>query len=405
MRRYDCSAHPARRALAAVFALHGALSGSLATRLPWIQEHLGLGPGRLGLALVFPALGAACAMPLAARVSHRFGSRAALRGLLVLLCAAFALPALSPGPAVLCAALAGYGAAAGMVDVVMNALGVEVEDRLGRSIMSGLHGMWSTGTLAGSALGTLAAHSGTDARVHLGLTSAALALLGSAVCRWVPDLRGGTDPAQDPPPRFALPPRSALAIGAVGFCAVFAEGAGLDWSAVYLRRELGAAPDLAAACTTAFTCTMAAARLAGDTVVRRFGPVTAVRAGGAVAAAGGALVVTAGGPVAATAGFALIGLGVAVVVPLVFAAAGRSGPQPARAIAGVATIVYTSGLVAPAAVGQIAAATSLSVSFGLVTVLAAGLVLAAGALRPAGDAPRAVERARRTRSTARGGGP
>lgn len=84
------------------------------------------------------------------------------------------------------------------------------------------------------------------------------------------------------------------------------------------------------------------------------------------------------------AGFALIGLGVAVVVPLAFAAAGRSGPNPSQAIAGVATITYTSGLVAPSAIGGIANATSLVGSFVLVTVLAFGLVLGGGVLRSAG---------------------
>lgn len=74
----------------------------------------------------------------------------------------------------------------------------------------------------------------------------------------------------------------------------------------------------------------------------------------------------------------------AVVVPLAFAAAGRSGPNPSQAIAGVATITYTSGLIAPSAIGSLAEATSLVVSFSLVTVLAFGLVLGAGVLR-AGD--------------------
>lgn len=84
--------------------------------------------------------------------------------------------------------------------------------------------------------------------------------------------------------------------------------------------------------------------------------------------------VLAPGPAVAMGGFALIGLGVAVVVPLAFAAAGRSGPNPSQAIAGVATITYTSGLIAPSAIGGIADLTSLVVSFGLVTLLALGLV-------------------------------
>ncbi|GAA0453591.1 MFS transporter [Streptomyces sp. NPDC046215] len=371
----------ARVAVAVVFAVHGAVTGAFATRIPWIQDHLGLGSGELGIALAFPAIGAACAMPLAGRISHRFGSRAALRGLLALWCASLALPALSPGLLTLCAALAVYGATAGTADVAMNALGVETEERLGRSIMSGLHGMWSVGTLAGAAVGTVAAHAGLDARVHLGLMALLLTVLGAVVCHWVLDLR--TPAEEHPPPRFSLPPRSALAIGAVGFCAVFAEGAGLDWSAVYLRDAVGTDAGLAAACTTAFSCTMAAARFAGDGAVRRFGPVRTVRASGVVATAGGLAVVLAPGPAVAIAGFALLGLGIAVVVPLAFAAAGRSGPAPSQAIAGVATITYTSGLVAPAAIGQIAHASSLAVAFGLVTVLAAGLVAGAGVLRPA----------------------
>ncbi len=259
---------------------------------------------------------------------------------------------------------------------------METEERLGRPIMSGLHGMWSVGALAGSAAGTAAAHADVDARTHLAVAAVVLTVLGAAACQGVLDLRSAPD--EHPPPRFALPPVSALAIGAVGFCAVFAEGASLDWSAVYLRDVLGTSAGLAAASTTAFACAMAAARLVGDAVVGRFGPVRTVRAGGVLATAGGLLVVLAAHPVVALGGFALIGTGIAVVVPLAFAAAGRRGPAPSQSIAGVATITYTSGLLAPSAIGSIADATSLTVSFGLVTVLASGLVLGAGVLRTEG---------------------
>jgi fucose permease len=241
--------------------------------------------------------------------------------------------------------------------------------------------MWSTGALIGSAAGTLAAHLGSDARLHHALAAAALTLLGVAACRWVLDVVPTED--EEPPPRFALPPRSALLIGAVGFCAVFAEGASLDWSAVYLRDQLGTSDGLAAASTTGFMLTMAVARLVGDAVVNRFGSVRTVRIGGVLSVLGGLLIVVADHPAAAMAGFALLGLGIAVVVPLCFAAAGRSGPNPSLAIAGVATITYTSGLIAPSAIGGLAQATSLMVSFGLVTVLTCGLVAFAGVLRTA----------------------
>ncbi|MGX1849917.1 MFS transporter [Streptomyces sp. NPDC055299] len=382
----------ARRAVALVFLVHGAVTGSFATRIPWIQEHTGLAPGRLGLALAFPAIGAALAMPLAGRISHRFGARTALRGLLALWTLSLVLPALSSGLYALCPALLVYGAASGMADVAMNALGVDTEDRLGRPIMSGLHGMWSVGALLGSAAGTVAAHAGWDARLHLAGAALILTVSGALACRGVLDLR--SSPEEHPPPRFALPPRSALVIGAIGFCAVFAEGAGLDWSAVYLRDRLGTDAGPAAASTTAFACTMAAARLVGDKVVARVGPVRTVRAGGVLAAAGGLLIVAARHPAVALGGFGLLGLGIAVVVPLAFAAAGRSGPAPSQAIAGVATLTYTSGLIAPSAIGGIAQVTSLTVSFVLITGLACALVPGARVLRAprraASGGPRAV---------------
>ncbi|MET7700176.1 MFS transporter [Streptomyces sp. NPDC005485] len=375
----------ARYAVATVFAVHGAVTGSFATRVPWIQDHASVGTGQLGFALAFTAFGASVSMPLAGRISHRFGSRTALRGLLALWTLALTLPSLAPNLLALCVAMFTYGATAGMADVAMNALGVEVENRLGKSIMSGLHGMWSAGALVGSAAGTLAAHLGSDARVHHALAAAVLTVLGLIACRWVFDLRATED--EEPPPRFALPPRSALLIGAVGFCAVFAEGASLDWSAVYLRDRLSSSAGLAAACTTGFMLTMAVARIVGDAVVNRFGTVRTVRTGGFLATLGGLLVVVAGNPAVAMTGFALMGLGIAVVVPLCFAAAGRSGPNPSQAIAGVATVTYTSGLVAPSVIGGLAQTTSLMVSFILVTVLASGLAVFAGVLR-AGDRDR-----------------
>ncbi|MBC3841296.1 MFS transporter [Streptacidiphilus sp. 4-A2] len=370
----------ARRSVAAVFAVHGAVSGSFATRIPWIKGQLHLSAGELGIALMAPAIGSSLAMPLAGRLVHARGHRSAVRLLLSLYCLALALPALAPDLPVLVLALLISGACAGTADVAMNAQGVEVEQRYGRSIMSGLHGMWSVGGLLASAVGVLAASLGWDARIHLAAMAAILLCVGAVACRGLLDVR--SEPQAPPPPRFALPPRSAWAIGLVGFCAVFAEGASGDWSGVYLRGTAGASAGVAAASYTAFACMMAVSRLSGDAVVRWLGPVRAVRAGGVVAALGGTLVVLSRSPLPAIAGFALLGIGIAVVVPLCFAAAGHSGDNPSRSIAGVATVTYTSGLLAPAAIGWVAQASSLSVSFAVVTLLTLGLVLGAPVLAP-----------------------
>ncbi|OEU92124.1 transporter [Streptomyces abyssalis] len=393
----DGATRRARRAISVVFAVHGGVSGSFATAIPWIREHLQLGHGWLGMALVFLTVGASAAMPLSARLAHRYGPRRSLVWLSLMCCAGVALPALSPSLVWLCVILFVYGCGLGLMDVAMNAHGVQIEERYGRSVMSGLHGMWSVGTLLGGAGGALAAHSGLDGRIHLGLVAPLMAVTALVASRWVLDVpeqskAAGQDgdaadaaSAAEEPPRFALPSRAALTVGLMGFFAVFAEGASMDWSAIYLRDVVDADPGLAASAFTAFACTMAVARLLGDAVVRRLGPVRTVRASGVTAAAGGVLVAFASTPALAITGFALIGVGVAVVVPLCFAAAGRiPSSSPGQEIAGVATLAYASGLAAPAAVGWIAEATSLSASFGLVTVLLFGLVVGAGVLRQEG---------------------
>jgi predicted MFS family arabinose efflux permease len=367
----------ARVGVCVVFAVHGAVYGSFATRIPWLADRLHAGPGPLGLALIAPAVGAIAAMPLTARVIHRFRSRPTMLVLLLSWCGALLLPALAPNLVVLFVALLGFGAAAGMADVAMNAQGVVVEQRYGRSIMSGLHGLWSAGGLLASGVGVLAAQANVDARLHFAVVAVFLGAAGWWGCRRLLDVRLPGDDT----PAFARPSRAVLAIGLIGFAAVFVEGGSADWCAVYLRTITHAAPGLAAAAFTAFAFAMTAARLVGDQVVRRIGPVATVRASGLVASTGAVLVLVSRQPVPALVGFGLIGLGIAVVVPLAFAAAGTVGPNPAQAIAGIATIAYGAGLAAPGAIGGIAAASSLSVSFCLIAGLCLVLVLAAGVLR------------------------
>ncbi|MER6811903.1 MFS transporter [Spirillospora sp. NPDC000708] len=369
------------RAIAAVFAVHGAVAGTLATRIPWIQDRLGLGATVLGLALLCPSIGAFATMPTASRIAHRIGERTATRLLIAYWAAVLALPALSPAPGWLFAAMLLYGMGAGMSDVVMNGHAVSVERHLKKPIMSGLHGLWAVGSLAAGGAGILAAHAGVDARIHLGAVALVLLAAGAAAGRGLlPDRAGAAD--APPPRRFALPNRAVAAIGVVGFCATFAEGASADWSAVYLTKVAGAGPGLAAASFTVFMSCMAGTRLAGDRLVRRFGPAAVVRCGGSVAVLGGVLVVAARDAVPGIAGFALIGAGVATVVPLVFAAAGNAGNTPGEGVAGVATITYLSGLTAPAVTGWAAGALSYPAAFALITCICAPTVLLAGALRP-----------------------
>ncbi|MEU4547420.1 MFS transporter [Nonomuraea dietziae] len=368
------------RAIALVFAFHGAVAGSLSTRIPWLQGHLELTPAVLGLILLCQPVGAFVAMPMATRMAHRLGGRTATRLLLALWCACLALPALAPSPMWLAGVFLLFGMAAGSCDVVMNSQALVLERRLGRSIIAGLHGMWCVGSLAAGGVGVLAAHLGIDARAHLAVVSVVLLGLGGLAGRGL--LANESSAGVPAPRRFALPSRAILAVGLVGFCGTFAEGASANWAAVYVTAVASAGPGVAAATYTVFMLCMAATRLIGDRFVRRMGAVAVVRAGGIVAAAGGVLVVAGRTPWLCMAGFALVGVGVAVVVPLVFAAAGDVGDTPGEGIAGVATITYLSGLIAPAVTGWAAGALSYPAAFAMITAIVAVMTLLAGALRP-----------------------
>lgn len=371
----------ARVGTGVVFAVHGAVQGSFAARIPWVAQHVGVGVGGLGVALLMPGIGAMLAMPLSGRLVHRYSLRSLVRVLIVAWCAALVLPALATSLVLLCPALVVYGAAAGLADVSMNAHAVLVEQRYGRSVMSGMHGCWSVGVLAGAAAAAAATRLTSAVQLEFVATALVLAVVSVLACTQL--LAHRPEPELAPPPAFALPSRAVLLIGLIGLCAVFAEGAGLDWSAVYVRTDLGRAASTAALTVATFSISMAAARFAGDWVVRRAGPVTTVRLAGVCATAGALAVVLARGLVLAVVGFALIGAGIAVVVPLVFAAAGRIGPHPGRSIAGVAGIAYGSGLIAPGIIGGVARLSSLTISFAVVAALTAAIAAGAQVLRPA----------------------
>jgi MFS family permease len=394
---------PERRAVSAVFFLFGADTGTFASRLPWIADRLHLTSGILGLSVgLMMAVGAVVTIPFTARLVHRAGPRASTRVLITATGAALALPAFAPNAFVLSAVMLGTGAVYGTCDNAVNAQGVEAERRIGRSIMSGLHGMWSLGVLAGALIGSLAAREHVDPRAQFAVMGAVIAVGGITATSWFVSTPAATASAVVDAPRFVWPRGIILLIGLVGFAAVFVETAGNDWSAVYMHWVLHGSQAKAALATSVFAGSMAAGRLCGDAVIRRTGPRLCVRTCGLLGTAGCLLVAASASTGAALAGFLLIGIGVSVVIPLVFAAAGNAAPSPALGVAGVATVSYGAGLAAPSAMGGIADVSSLRVAFAVAALLAGAIAVGAGLLeRPASPVARpapAPEEAARRRS-------
>jgi MFS family permease len=370
-----------RRAVGAVFLLFGVDMGTFASRLPWIADRLHLTSGLLGVSVgLMTAVGAVVTIPFAARLLHRYGARASTRVLIAATGASLVLPVLAPQALVLGAVMLVRGAVYGTCDNAINAQAVEAERRAGRSIMSGLHGMWSVGVLAGALIGSLAAREHIDPRLQFAVVGAVIAIGGSAATSWFVSTPASDEAAELDVPRFVWPRGIILLIGMVGFAAIFVETAGNDWSAVYMHWVLHASQSKAALATGIFAGSMAAGRLCGDALIRRIGPRRCVRACGLLGTAGCLLVAVSGSTGVALAGFLIIGVGASVVIPLVFAAAGNTGASPAIGVAGVATISYGAGLAAPSAMGGIAEVSSLRVAFACVALLAAAVAVGAGLL-------------------------
>ncbi|WP_157408005.1 MFS transporter [Actinomadura atramentaria] len=367
----------ARAAVTGAFAVHGLTTAAWVARIPQIKEHLGLGAGVFGIALLGAPLGVVLAVRFAGRCVARWGSRAVTLwagtvGALAPACVAFAgnLPSLI-------AALLLMGAALGLMDVAMNAQGVAVERAYGRPIMSGLHGSYSVGTLGAALVGAAAAHGSVPVRVHLPVASLVLVAALWLGCRGLlgraadePFAASADVPGRGPAARGAL-----LMLGVIGLCSFVGEGAMADWSAVYLREDLGTGPGAAGLGYAGCAVAMTLGRLAGDRVVARFGAVAVLRTGSAVAAGGLGLGLLARDPVAAVAGFTLFGLGVAAVAPVTFSAAGNlPGVPSAAGIARVTSLGYLGLLGGPPVIGFVAEGVGLGWALAVPVVLVAAIV-------------------------------
>ena len=353
------------------FFLNGAMIGTWVAQIPFVQERLDISKATIGLALLCMATGALIAMPLTGQLLDRRSSAVVTRTAALLYLPLLALPVLAPTPVLLGLALVVFGAANGAMDVSMNAHGVAVEKAIHKPIMSSLHAGWSFGGLAGAGGVALAIALGFDPRAEAVIASAVLWVLAVAITT-----RLGTASAHSEhgSSGFALPSRGVLLIGALCFLVMVTEGAMGDWSGIYLKNDLGASDSAAATGFAGFSLGMALARITGDEINRRMGAGRLLTSGMALVTVALASVLLIGEPVVAVIGFALIGVGIANAVPLLFSAAGRV-PPAGPSLAAVFTVGYTGFIVGPPLIGVLADAITLPAALGTLCVAAAAVTL------------------------------
>jgi MFS family permease len=379
----------ARLAVLGYFFVLGAATATWSARLPAIKAGLHLSDGRLGLALFAVPAGSVLTLPFSGRIADRFGAVRVTR-IAGAACPAALVP-IGLGPqtgslALLVAALACYGALAGLLDVSMNACGAQLEIAYGRPILSSLHAGYSIAGLAGAGIGGLSAALGVGPLPTFAAAAAALIIAGlfAGPRMVIPPAPTQTPWPEDGPRRS---PRQISVViwvlGLLALCGQVGEGAAGDWSAVYLHVNLGTSAGLAAAGLAAFSVTMAAGRVAGDRLAARFGSVRLVRASGLVAGLGLAAGLLLRSPAVAVAGFALLGAGLAGIFPQIVSSAVRLDPSRAgRNIGRIAAVAYSGLLGGPVAIGAAASGVGLRDALLIPAALAIGVAAAAGVLSP-----------------------
>ncbi len=370
----------ARTATQLIFLVCGLGMASWAPMVPYAKDRLALNDTDLGLLLLLLGAGAMLMMPTSGWLVSRFGSR------LLMACAvlvmAFCLPLLLflTSTTAMAITLFVFGAGIGTIDVAMNAHGVQVQNLYGKPIMSSLHGLFSVGGLFGSlGLGFL---------IKLGLNPV-YAIVSIAVLMILITLIQyknlfPADAEREVIAKFSTSDQqpaaghqrlgwlhgSVLFLGVMCFAVFLAEGAILDWSAIFLRDIKGVEPEFAGIGYAAFSVAMAIMRLVGDKLVARLSSKTVVVGGSVLGAIGLLIAILSPWVAGALVGFVLLGLGAANIVPVFFSATGTlPGVAPTVSISAITTIGYTGLLAGPALLGFIAQQFSLSVSLGFVALL------------------------------------
>ena len=360
------------------FFIYSFTMGSMFPRLPDIQTAMGVAEGQLGLALIGSALGTLISLTFAGRFIEAIGYRRVLLVAIPLLSFFYALAMWAQGPLLLFLLLLPVGLTIGCIEIIINIEADRVEHAIGRRIMSRAHAFWSLGFFSAGMVGSFIAQTGLSVQLHLAIMIpviivATLVVLG----RFEPaPHRAGS--SSDETPHLARPTMAIMLLVGVCLSAMLMEGAGIDWSAIYMRDMFAATPFWAGIAVATVAGSQAFARFFADGFVDRYSPVLVARTLLAILGAGVLLVFFA--PVAWSAylGFALIGIGSSALFPLAMSAAAQQTDRPAAInVAALAQFSFTAFLLGPPLLGYVAEHFGIRWAFGVgLPLVLLGLVTA-----------------------------
>jgi len=376
----------ARFAVATLFLVNGALFANVVPRLPDIKTGLALSNSAFGLAVAAYPTGALIVGLLGGVLVGRYTSRRVAPLSAGAVGVNLIFIGLAPTWATLTTALFVAGSLDAVADVANNAHGLRIERRYGRSILNSLHALWSVGAVGGGAMGAAASGLGLPVEVHLAIAAALLALVAGWAGRRL--LPGADEPEADPHTDPGASRRirgmwwSIPALGLIAAAAQLMEDAAANWSALYLRQDLGASAAVGGAGFIALQAMQTLGRLLGDRAVNRFGDRAVARAGTATAAGAMAGALLFPSPAATILAFGVVGLGIGTLIPGTLRTGDAvPGLRPGLGLSLVATINRFVSVLAPPIIGLVADAHGLRVGLAAIPV-AAGIALVLSAVLP-----------------------
>ena len=380
-RAHTLAAPVARSAVTLMFAVNGLLIGGWGGSLPSLRDKLAIGDGSIALMLFVTGIAGITSMQIGGRLADSVGARRiVLVALPVLVLAVVTLALASSFPVAVAGAVL-LGAGNGAMDVAMNAIGVQVETARGRPVMSAFHAFFSIGNLLGAA-SVLALAAGLGLTGGAIVTPLLLTLSGVAVVVLVVLVRIAPTAAPvehrtSDGSRVRIP-RAAYVLGIMALAFGLSEGTAVDWSSIHITDVAHVDPTTGAVGLVAVSAFMVVIRLFGDRLVTRFGRRAVVRFGGVSAALGYLAVTLVSSLPLLVAGWALVGLGVGMIAPQVYAVAGHLGGG--RVLAVVVTFGYAAFLAGPAVVGFLVRHVGIHHAMAVPAVLCAGIVALAATM-------------------------
>lgn len=359
-----------RIAVAALFFLEGIAFASWASRIPTIQQTLGLSEAALGLVLLSIPVGLLFSIPFSGWFVAKLGSRKVVITSLICYSIILITLGLAQTKGQLMGCLFLFGFFGNMSNIAVNTQAVGVEAIYARSVMASFHGMWSVAGFTAAAIGTVMIGANVVPYQHFIVITLFMLVAIFIASRFT--LKEDFNKQEKGQKIFVMPDKSLLNLGLIAFSSMICEGAMFDWSGVYFKKVVMAEKAWVGAGYTAFMATMATGRFIADWFTSRFGIKNTFQISGILIASGLMTAVIFPGLVTAIIGFFLVGFGVSSVVPLVYSAAGRSKVLSAGvAIAAVSTIGFLGFLIGPPLIGMLAGISSLRLSF--VVIAAMGL--------------------------------